>query len=91
MNRAIYASTILLLIAASFVGGALWSRHASPGRRIGGTEGALLRLPDAPAVRSDRPGDCPSCGMRLEPVYEDGGATTAAAVRAPRSRPAPCR
>ena len=26
-----------------------------------------------PAYHSDHPGDCPSCGMRLEPVYADGG------------------
>jgi membrane fusion protein, copper/silver efflux system len=28
--------------------------------------------PMHPAYRSDRPGACPSCGMRLEPVYGDG-------------------
>ena len=32
-----------------------------------------------PQYRSDRPGDCPSCGMRLEPVHEEGGAKPAAA------------
>ncbi len=32
-----------------------------------------------PQYRSDHPGDCPSCGMRLEPVREEGGAKPAAA------------
>jgi membrane fusion protein, copper/silver efflux system len=31
--------------------------------------------PMHPAYHSDRPGDCPSCGMRLEPVYEGAART----------------
>ena len=29
-----------------------------------------------PQYRSDKPGDAPCCGMRLEPVYADGGGST---------------
>ena len=32
-----------------------------------------------PQYTSDRPGDAPCCGMKLEPVYADGGSGAAAA------------
>lgn len=34
--------------------------------------------PMHPQYRSDRPGDCPSCGMRLEPVHAEGDAKLSA-------------
>ena len=46
--------------------------------------------PMHPQYRSDRPGDCPSCGMRLEPVREEARVTPAAAATGPPSRPARC-
>lgn len=32
--------------------------------------------PMHPSVKSDKPGNCPYCGMSLEPVYGDSNATT---------------
>jgi membrane fusion protein, copper/silver efflux system len=29
-----------------------------------------------PAYKSDKPGTAPDCGMKLEPVYADGGGST---------------
>lgn len=39
--------------------------------------------PMHPAVKSDRPGAAPCCGMALEPVYEDGPAASAATPARP--------
>jgi membrane fusion protein, copper/silver efflux system len=41
-----------------------------------------------PAYKSDKPGIAPDCGMKLEPVYADGGgsATPAGTERKVRSR-----
>jgi YHS domain-containing protein len=68
----------LLLAGASFLAGTRWThRHAGPASQ----KRAILAYacPMHPQYRSERPGDCPSCGMRLEPVLEEGGASPAAA------------
>ena len=42
-----------------------------PGRAVKATSGkALYRCPMHPTYTSDRPGDCPICGMRLVPVED---------------------
>ena len=64
----------LLIVGASFMAGARWARRpAGPDPR----QQTILAYdcPMHPQYRSDHPGDCPSCGMRLEPVHEEGGAT----------------
>lgn len=79
MRRVVYALLLLATIAAAFLAG-FWShQHATVGA-------AALRAPRIlhyacpmhPAYRSDRPADCPACGMALEPVYEDRGHADAA-------------
>jgi multidrug efflux pump subunit AcrA (membrane-fusion protein)/YHS domain-containing protein len=76
VKRAGYISLGLLLLGASFMAGARWARrHAGPASQ---QETVLAyACPMHPQYRSDRPGDCPSCGMRLEPVHEEGGAKPA--------------
>jgi len=67
----------VLLVGGSFVAGARWAhRHAGPASPQKAV--VAYACPMHPQYRSDRPGDCPSCGMRLEPVHEDGGAKPAA-------------
>jgi multidrug efflux pump subunit AcrA (membrane-fusion protein)/YHS domain-containing protein len=73
MKRLLYPALALIIAVASFAGGAWWThREALPSASL---ERKILRYacPMHPQYKSDRAGDCPSCGMRLEPVYADGG------------------
>jgi hypothetical protein len=38
--------------------------------------------PMHPSVKADKPGDCPICSMKLQPVYGNVGGTTAPAASA---------
>jgi Cu(I)/Ag(I) efflux system membrane fusion protein len=78
MRRAGYISLGLLLVGASFMAGAWWARRHTPPASHQETIVAYA-CPMHPQYRSDRPGDCPSCGMGLEPVHEEAGANPAAA------------
>jgi RND family efflux transporter MFP subunit len=77
MTRAAQLSLGLLLVGASFAAGARWARHG--GRASQEQDVRAYACPMHPQYRSDRPGDCPSCGMRLEPVHAEGGASAAGA------------
>ncbi len=78
MRIARHVSLVLLLLAASFVAGTRWA-HRGPGPS---PQQAVVAYacPMHPQYRSDRPGDCPSCGMRLEAVDEGDGAGSPAAT-----------
>jgi len=66
-----YIALGLCIVGASFVAGARWARrHAGPASQQQAVE--TYACPMHPQYRSDRQGDCPSCGMRLEPVREEG-------------------
>ena len=68
----------LLLAGASFLAGARWARmDASSTSQQPATAYAC---PMHPQYRSDRAGDCPSCGMRLEPVHDEAGGKPASAA-----------
>jgi membrane fusion protein, copper/silver efflux system len=62
----------LIFAAGSWVGWRLATTATNPpaAQKI-----LYYSCPMHPAYHSDRPGDCPSCGMRLEPVYADGART----------------
>jgi len=76
MRLAGYISLGLLLVAASFLAGARWARsHSGPASQQQSV--SAYACPMHPQYRSDRPGDCPSCGMRLEPVHPEAGTTPA--------------
>jgi Cu(I)/Ag(I) efflux system membrane fusion protein len=76
MRRAGYISLGLVLAAASFAAGGRWARrHDGASSR---QQAVAHACPMHPQYRSDGPGDCPSCGMRLEPVREGGAAKDAA-------------
>lgn len=66
---------VIVLLAAGFAGGVLYTRRA--GTDGAGKKGERKVLywvdPMHPAYKSDKPGIAPDCGMKLEPVYEDGG------------------
>lgn len=75
MKRIFLIIWMVLLVAASFVGG-IWYAHRSPATKVGsGTapaERKVLYWVDSmnPAYKSDKPGKAPD-GMDLVPVYSD--------------------
>jgi RND family efflux transporter MFP subunit len=62
------------IAAAAFGAGAWWTGRT--GNASTAPQATAYACPMHPQYRSDHPGDCPSCGMRLEPVKSDGAATT---------------
>jgi Cu(I)/Ag(I) efflux system membrane fusion protein len=69
--------TIVLVIAAAFVGGygyGRWYGKPAPMAAAGGSPRKILYWVDPmhPQYKSDKPGIAPDCGMKLEPVYADG-------------------
>lgn len=76
----------LLLVAAAFAGGYAFNRAKSGGSApSAGKPGERKILywhdPMHPAYKSDKPGIAPDCGMKLEPVYADGGSAAAGEER----------
>jgi membrane fusion protein, copper/silver efflux system len=64
-----------LLVVAFLAGGRFARQSTDPAgsAATGQRAVAYYACPMHPQYRSDRPGDCPSCGMRLEPVYVGSG------------------
>ena len=66
------ALTLMVLVAvAAFVCGSWWTQRSLPPPSQG-QQVLYYACPMHPQYHSDRAGDCPWCGMRLEPVYADG-------------------
>jgi membrane fusion protein, copper/silver efflux system len=78
MKLAGYVSLGVVLAGASFLAGARWAQRGG-GPATQQQAARAYACPMHPQYRSDRPGDCPSCGMRLEAVHEQGGPSPAAA------------
>jgi RND family efflux transporter MFP subunit len=69
----------VVIAAAGFAGGYGYNRWfaSRDGSGAGAKTGRRILYyvdPMHPAYKSDKPGIAPDCGMRLEPVYEEGGA-----------------
>src|SRR5262245_8827450 len=77
-------SCLVLLLAAMFAGGYVVRavKHGVSGQ----TARRVLYYVDPmhPAYKSDKPGIAPDCGMKLEPVYSDGGGRSASTSAADR-------
>src|SRR5664280_2336278 len=77
--KAIRILGLLAVIAFAFAGGYVYK--AVKGGPASAGKGARKVLywvdPMHPAYKSDKPGIAPDCGMKLEPVYADGGAAAA--------------
>lgn len=74
MKRLAQVTGALLIGALCFAGGVWWTQR-SP-RSGAGSQVQHYACPMHPQYRSDHPGDCPACGMRLEP--ERAGSTAPA-------------
>src|ERR1017187_693463 len=71
---------LLVVIAAAFAGGYIYKAVKGSTARTaekGGRKVLYWVDPMHPAYKSDTPGTAPDCGMKLEPVYADGGAPVA--------------
>jgi RND family efflux transporter MFP subunit len=79
--KAIRIIGLLAVIALAFAGGYVYK--AVKGGPVSADKSARKVLywidPMHPAYKSDKPGIAPDCGMKLEPVYADGGAAVAPA------------
>jgi RND family efflux transporter MFP subunit len=81
MKRIIAAAAVAVLLAAGlFAGRTLWT-HRAGGMRANAHARTVYTCPMHPDYRRDKPGDCPICGMHLEP-QRGGGATAPGASRA---------
>jgi RND family efflux transporter MFP subunit len=78
---------LLVAIAVAFAGGYIYKavKGGTAGTAQNGGRKVLYWVdPMHPAYKSDKPGVAPDCGMKLEPVYADGGATAAPAGANPK-------
>ncbi len=71
---------VVAVFAAVFVAGSWYGKNAGGAAQKGGRKILYYVDPMHPAYKSDKPGIAPDCGMKLEPVYEDGGAASPAAA-----------
>ncbi len=82
MKKSLRIIVIVIGLALAFIAGHGYGRWYGKGTS-GGTEKVgrkILYYVDAmhPWYKSDKPGVAPDCGMKLVPVYADGGTPTAA-------------
>src|SRR6516165_7661423 len=85
--RVIRTIAILALIGAAFTGGYIYKAikgGAASTESKGGRKVLYWVDPMHPAYKSDKPGIAPDCGMKLEPVYADGGGPSGGAPKANR-------
>ena len=82
MKRIIAVTAVaVFLVAGSFAGGTWWA-HRSGAARPSAHAATVYTCPMHPDYRSDHPGDCPICGMRLEADRAGGPTGGDAAARA---------
>lgn len=80
--RVLKGVIVVALLLAAFAGGYVHrARKSGPPAATAASERKVLYWVDPmhPAYKSDKPGTAPDCGMALEPVYADEGATAPAA------------
>src|ERR1700730_85184 len=82
MKRIIAATAITLSLAAGSFAGRTWWTHRAGATGASAHAGTVYTCPMHPDYRSDHPGDCPICGMRLKADRGSGTAGGAAASRA---------
>jgi membrane fusion protein, copper/silver efflux system len=89
MKRISVAVLTLLMLGAGFGAGLWYAKRAGGGAAESAKGGRKILYyvdPMHPAYKSDKPGIAPDCGMKLEPVYEDGGPADAAGAAEPTGK-----
>ena len=81
MKRIIAATAVAVSLAAGLFAGGTWWAHRAGAARASAHAATVYICPMHPHYHSDHPGDCPICGMHLEP-QRGGDAAGDAAARA---------
>jgi len=74
---------LIAALAATLGGAAGWlapHQLASTNAAAGDRKILYYACPMHPNIKYDKPGDCPICGMKLQPVYADAAGTNAPAA-----------
>ena len=79
MKRIVAITALALSLAAGAFAGGTWWVHRSGAAHASAHAQGGLHLPDAPEYRSEHPGNCPICGMPLEPEHSGRAAVGGAA------------
>lgn len=73
-KKSLIAGAVVAAVLLAAGGGLLVRQHAAGGFPFaGGSSGQVYNCPMHPYYTSDRPGECPICGMDLVPVEESDG------------------
>ena len=77
---------ILTAVLAAMLGGVAgwYAPHQLAPASAAASDRKILyyACPMHPTIKYDKPGDCPICGMKLQPVYTDAAGTNATAATA---------
>jgi RND family efflux transporter MFP subunit len=71
MKRILAVTAVAVCLAAGSFAGGTWWAHRSGAAHANAHAATVYTCPMHPDYRSDHPGDCPMCGMRLEAVRAD--------------------
>src|SRR5687767_3471324 len=64
-RRRILLAAVIAIVLAAIVGAVVWQRRSSGHAGHAHAEAAVYYCPMHPTVTSDKPGNCPICGMKL--------------------------
>jgi RND family efflux transporter MFP subunit len=81
MKRILAVAAVAASLGAGSFAGRTWWAERSGAARASAYAATVYTCPMHPDYRSDHPGDCPMCGMRLEAVRADGAKGGDAAAR----------
>ena len=65
MRRITAVTAVVVTLAAGFIAGGAWSAHRSGSAHASAHAASLYTCPMHPDYRSERPGNCPICGMPI--------------------------
>ena len=81
IKRIIAVAVVAVSVGAGSFAGGTWWVDRSGAARASAHAATVYTCPIHPDYRSDHPGDCPMCGMRLEAARRDGATGGDAAAR----------